>query len=409
MKKNTYDIIIIGAGAAGLMCAIRAGQRGLSVLMIDHNEKIGKKILISGGGRCNFTNLEISPHAYLSPNPHFCKSALSRYTQWHIIEFLTEHGLTYHEKTLGQLFCDQKSGAIVEMLLEQATANGAHISTGETITQIRAEQPSKHKGERASYRVQTTNLDVCADNLVIACGGPSFPNVGGSDFALRVAKQFGVKNTPFSPALVPLTLPELLLKQCKPLAGVSHFSRLSCNGMEFSENILFTHRGLSGPAVLQISSYWKKGDVISIDLFPTCDQYRALKEAKTSTPQLLLSKYLSHAVPNKLAHALVEWFFDDVPLQHISDVALTDIATQLHGWEISPSGSEGMKKAEVSIGGVHPDALSSKTFECSQQKGLYFIGEAVDVTGWLGGYNFQWAWSSGWCCGDSIALRNNNE
>lgn len=397
MKVNNYDVIIIGAGAAGLMCAIRAGQRGLSVLVIDHAEKIGKKILISGGGRCNFTNLGITPAAYISPNPHFCKSALSRYTQWHFIEMLSDYGLTYHEKTLGQLFCDQKSAAVVEMLVSQARQYGATLATGEAIEAIEATSNNHHR-----YRVHTTTLTATAKNVVIACGGPSFPNVGASDFALRIAKQFGIKNTPFSPALVPLTLPELLLTQCKPLAGVSHFCRLTCNGVAFSENILFTHRGLSGPAVLQISSYWKKGDSVQIDLFPDSDQYDALKAAKAQHPQWLLSKYLSQHLPNKLALAFVEWFFDDAPLQSLSDKTLSDIATQLQQWSIQPSGSEGMKKAEVSIGGVYPDALSSKTFECKTQSGLYFIGEAVDVTGWLGGYNFQWAWSSGWCCGDSL-------
>lgn len=393
MIENNYDVIIIGAGAAGLMCAIRAGERGCSVLVIDKAEKVGKKILISGGGRCNFTNFNISPEAYLSPNTHFCKSALSRYTQWHFIELLSKHGLTYHEKTLGQLFCDQKSSAVVEMLVNEATQHNVTILTEQNITQL------EYTGH---YTLQTETHTFQAPQCVIATGGPSIPKIGASDLALRLAKQFNIKNTPFSPALVPLTLPEFLLAQCKPLAGVSHFVTIRCNAAQFAENLLFTHRGLSGPAVLQISSYWKKGDTLYIDLSPNDDLNKRLIKQKKSHPQQKLSKFLAQIMPTKLATSLIEWFFEDKPLQQFSDKALTDMAELMHQWEVKPSGSEGMKKAEVSTGGIHPDALSSKTFECHKQSGLYFIGEAVDVTGWLGGYNFQWAWSSGWCCGDSL-------
>ena len=393
-KNNQYDVIIIGAGAAGIMSAIRAGERGLSVLLIDHTDKIGQKILISGGGRCNFTNLGITPTAYLSPNPHFCKSALSRYTQWQFIELLNKHGLTYHEKTLGQLFCDQKSKAIIDMLMTEIYQNQIDIATGKTIEEVHYCQNQ--------YKITTQNQHFNAPQLVIACGGPSFPKVGGSDFALRIAKKFGIQNTPFSPALVPLTLPEFFLKTTKPLAGLSHFVRITCNGISFAENILFTHRGISGPTVLQISSYWKKGDTLTIDLSPNIAQHRSLKEAKKAFPKQLLSKYLSNHLPNKLAITLMNCFFEDRPLQNLSDKAINNLSKNIHHWQITPSGSERMKKAEVSIGGIHPNALSSKTFECLKQNGLYFIGEAVNVTGWLGGYNFQWAWSSGWCCGDSL-------
>lgn len=393
MIENNYDVIIIGAGAAGLMCAIRAGERGCSVLVIDKAEKVGKKILISGGGRCNFTNFTISSEAYLSPNTHFCKSALSRYTQWHFIELLSKHGLTYHEKTLGQLFCDQKSSAVVEMLVNEATQHNVTILTEQNITQL------EYTGH---YTLQTDTHTFQAPQCVIATGGPSIPKIGASDLALRLAKQFNIKNTPFSPALVPLTLPEFLLAQCKPLAGVSHFVTIRCNAAQFAENLLFTHRGLSGPAVLQISSYWKKGDTLYIDLSPNDDLNKRLIKQKKSHPQQKLSKFLAQIMPTKLATSLIEWFFEDKPLQQFSDKALTEMAELMHHWEVKPSGSEGMKKAEVSTGGIHPDALSSKTFECHKQSGLYFIGEAVDVTGWLGGYNFQWAWSSGWCCGDSL-------
>lgn len=394
---SSYDVVIIGAGAAGLMCAIRAAERGLSVLVLDKAERAGKKILISGGGRCNFTNLQANPSAYLSPNPHFCKSALSRYTQWHFIELMEKYRLTYHEKTLGQLFCNQKSSAIVEMLTDEALSHNVKFAFNEIITHVDYRTPR--------YHITTENQTVSTKQLVVASGGPSIPKMGASDFALRIAKQFAVKNTPFSPALVPLTLPELLLKQCKPLAGVSHYVTITHQQTSFSENLLFTHRGLSGPAILQISSYWQKGDCLHIDLFPNNDLLDDLKTAKKTMPQQRLSQFLSQFLPNKLANALVLWFFEEVPLQQLSDKYLAKIARQLHDWQVQPSGSEGMKKAEVSIGGVHPDALSSKTFECHQQRGLYFIGEAVDVTGWLGGYNFQWAWSSGWCCGDSL-LKN---
>ncbi len=396
--KKHYDIIIVGAGAAGLMCAISAGKNGHAVLILEKSNKVGNKILISGGGRCNFTNLNIVSEAYLSPNPHFCKSALSRYTQWHFIELLQKHGLTYQEKTLGQLFCEQKSKAIIEMLLDEIREYDISVAYEQDIQSINCQQ----NNDKNQYTVATQNKSYTTPNLVIACGGPSFPKLGASHFALQVAKQFGIKNTPFSPALVPLTLPELLLKKCRPLAGVSQFVSITCQQQSFQENLLFTHRGISGPAVLQISSYWKKGDSIGIDFAPDKSLETELKRQKKQHPQQKLSRYLATLFPNKLAETLVTWFFTDQPLQQFSDNELVNIAKQLHHWEIQPSGSEGMRKAEVSLGGIHPDALSGKTFECQQQKGLYFIGEAVDVTGWLGGYNFQWAWSSGWCCGEAI-------
>lgn len=397
-EKNHYDVVIIGAGAAGLMCAIRLGQRGLRTLVLEKTQTIAQKIRISGGGRCNFTNLDIQPQAYLSPNPHFCKSALARYTQWHFIEWIQQHGLTYHEKTLGQLFCDQKSTAIVQMLIDEAQQNHVEIRTEQAVTNIQY-QPSQ-------YCIQTQTNVFISKHLVIASGGPSIPKIGASDFALTVAKQFGIKNTPFKPALVPLKLPELILQQCRPLAGISLPVTIRCQHQVFSEHLLFTHRGLSGPAVLQISSYWQHGDLLTINLCPTTTMKTALITAKTTHPQQPLSQALARYLPNKLANAFVTWFFDDKVLQHYSDKQLCEIAEMLHHWQVKPSGSEGMKKAEVSTGGIAPDALSSKTFECKTQPGLYFIGEAVDVTGWLGGYNFQWAWSSGWCCGEAIALTN---
>ncbi|PID66112.1 MAG: aminoacetone oxidase family FAD-binding enzyme [Gammaproteobacteria bacterium] len=401
MKNNDskkYDVVIIGAGAAGLMCAIRAGERGLSVLIMDKAERVGKKILISGGGRCNFTNLHIEPSAYLSPNPHFCKSALSRYTQWHFIELLEKHGLSYREKTLGQLFCQQKSAAIVQMLIDEVSRHRVDIALNESIIGV-----DRHN---ATYQIDSETQRVSSKQLVVACGGPSFPKLGSTDFALQIAKQFGIKKTPFSPALVPLTLPPAMLEKCRPLAGVSHRVHITCREMAFTENLLFTHRGLSGPVILQISSYWQKGDSLRIDLCPDIDLYNELIKAKKTTPQRLLSQFLSGYMPKKLAAMLTQWYFNDGTLQQLSNKQLADVTKQLQHWQITPSGSEGMKKAEVSRGGVHPDSLSGKTFACRQQAGLYFIGEAVDVIGWLGGYNFQWAWSSGWCCGDSLQRYN---
>lgn len=396
MKQiTTYDVIIIGAGAAGLMCAIRAGERSLSVLLLEKSNKIGSKILISGGGRCNFTNLDINPSAYLSPNSHFCKSALSRYTQWHFIELLSQQGLTYHEKTLGQLFCEQKSAAVVTMLVNLAKQQGVTIHLDTHVDRI-TQDSQQH------YHIQSAAMTYSGKQLVVATGGPSIPKIGASDFALRVAKQFAIKNTPFSPALVPLTVDTMWLNRCKALAGVSQFVEITCQNQSFTENLLFTHRGLSGPAILQISSYWKKGEALQINLCPTENIYAYLHAAKQQQPKQLLSKCLAGLFANKLAAAITDWYFTDQPLQAFSDKALAAIAEQLQNWQITPTGTEGMKKAEVSLGGVHPDALSSKTFETHRQKGLYFIGEAVDVTGWLGGYNFQWAWSSGWCCGDAL-------
>lgn len=399
--KTTYDVIIIGAGAAGLMCAIRAGERGLSVLVLDKAEKPGKKILISGGGRCNFTNLAVSSENYLSPNQHFCKSALSRYTPWHFIELLSQHGLTYNEKTLGQLFCQQQSKAVVEMLLAEAQKNGVEIHCQTDIYHI---DYHDQYTLTAKNILTTKNQQYRANHLVVACGGPSIPKLGASDFALQVAKQFQIKNTPFSPALVPLTLPHTLLQHYRPLAGISQPVSISCNGVHFTENLLFTHRGISGPAVLQISSYWQKGDILSIDFCPThSNLFKQLQQAKSTHPKLPLSRFLAQKLAKKFAQLLATGFFTEKPLQQFDDTQLMQVANHLKNWEIQPSGSEGMKKAEVSKGGIHPDALSSKTFECKQQPHLYFIGEAVDVTGWLGGYNFQWAWSSGWCCGDGLS------
>ncbi len=394
MPHSRYDVIIIGAGAAGMMCAIEAGKRGRSVLLLDKADKVGKKILISGGGRCNFTNLYIEPAAYLSQNPHFCKSALSRYTQWDFIALMDKHGLPWHEKTLGQLFCDHKAGAVVDMLVSECKAQKVQIQTGTQIHNIQ-----RHE----SFTVETSRGSVHSDSLVIATGGPSIPRMGSTDFGLQVARQFGLHSLPFSPALVPFTFSQDDLSGFfKDLAGLSLPVSVSCGNQSFRENLLFTHRGLSGPAILQISSYWQKGQPLEIDLLPDSDAEHWLLEQKSAHPNKQLLSVLGQKLPKKLAQRFCEQRFANRPLGQHSDQALRDIAHTLKQWRVTPTGTEGMRTAEVCTGGVDTAELSSKTFESQKVPGLYFIGETVDVTGHLGGYNFQWAWSSGWCAGQFV-------
>ncbi len=394
---TSYDVIVIGAGASGLMCAIRAGGRGLSVLVLERADRVGQKILISGGGRCNFTNIHADADNYLSPNPHFCKSALSRYTPWHFVDLMSKYHLTYHEKSLGQLFCDQKSVAIVDMLINESQQYDVTLACQQTILAVDKRDNS--------YYVTCQQAVFSANKLVIACGGPSFAKLGASDLAVRLGKQFGLANTPFAPALVPLIFPEDIRIRTKALAGISLRVEIATNGVSFRENLLFTHRGISGPAVLQISSYWQKGGEISIDLCPDNAIFQHLKRSKHTHPQQLLASTLATYFPKKMIEVLGEYLLEGQggqTLQSLNHQTLERIALNLHQWKVIPTGSEGMKKAEVSTGGISPAALSSKTFESKKVKGLYAIGEAVDVTGWLGGYNFQWAWASGWCCGDSL-------
>jgi predicted Rossmann fold flavoprotein len=387
-----YNVIIIGAGAAGLMCAIEAGKRQRSVLVLDKAKKAAGKILISGGGRCNFTNLYIEPEAYLSNNPHFCKSALSRYTQWDFISLLDKHQLSWEEKTLGQLFCQQKSKGIVEMLLQECKEQGVNL-------QLETDIGHCHKTNDA-FQVSTNHGHYTADTLVIATGGPSIPRMGSTDFGIRIAKQFGIKSIPFRAGLVPLTFSQDDIDHYfKNLSGLAFDTRVGCNETSFREHTLITHRGLSGPAILQISSYWKKGDVITIDLFPDISATEWLQEQQTQHPDMGLNNVLTKQLPGRLAQRLCETLFTCKPMKQYSPKALSEIGDQLNNWELTPSGSEGMRTAEVAIGGVDTDELSSKAMETKKVAGLYFIGETVDVTGWLGGYNFQWAWASGWCAG----------
>ena len=392
---DTYDVIILGAGAAGLMCAAQAGKRGRHVLLLDKAEKIGKKILISGGGRCNFTNLNVNPAAYLSQNPHFCKSALSRYTAQDFLSLMRQYQLSWHEKTLGQLFCDQKAPAIVEMLWAECRTADVALRLNTEIERV--------THDATGFDLITTQGHYHSTSLVIATGGPSIPRMGSTDFGLRIAKQFGLKNIPFSPALVPFTLTQEMLDGLfAGLAGISTEITAECAAGAFRENLLFTHRGLSGPAMLQISSYWQKGATVRINLLPGKPVFTWLQTLQKQRPKAELKTVLAEVLPTRLAHRLCETLFPNRPLGQYGEKALQAIAQQLQAWEITPAGTEGMRTAEVSLGGVDTRELSSKTMEARQVAGLYFIGETVDVTGWLGGYNFQWAWSSGWCAGQTV-------
>ena len=391
------DVIIIGAGAAGLMCAISAGQRGKSVTVLDHANKVGKKILMSGGGRCNFTNYYTEPTNFLSRNEHFCKSALSRYTQWDFIALVEKHKIPYHEKKLGQLFCDNKAKDIVNMLLDECSEVGADVRTHCSVDKV------EKSGE--GFLLTTSQGKWQCRSLVIATGGLSIPTMGATGFGYDLAKQFGLTVLPTTAALVPFTLTPSLLEQFEGLSGTSADAVVSCNGQSFRENILFTHRGLSGPGVLQISSYWAPGDTVSIDLFPEMDLFDHLKSAQTEKPKIHISTVLAENLTKKLADRLTElWFpeFKDRPLAELSNDALQQVAEQCQSWQLKPTGTEGYRTAEVTIGGIDTDEVSSKTFEAKKVSGLYFIGEVLDVTGHLGGFNFQWAWASGHACGQAL-------
>ena len=391
-----YDVIIIGAGAAGLMCAAEALKRKRSVLILEKSNKAGKKILISGGGRCNFTNLNIEPSAFISGNPHFCKSALSRYTQWDIISLLESFDLTWNEKKLGQLFCDQKSGAVLSAL--HKNCKKAHIELSvDTHTIIK----------KNGYVIKTSKGDYKTNSMVIATGGPSIPKMGATDFGLKVAKQFGLKSVSFKPGLVPFTFQQQDLETYfKKLSGISLDAIVSYNGVSFREGILITHRGLSGPAILQISSYWKKGSPIKINLLPDIDGSEHLFKMQQDHGKLLLKTILGEFFPKRIAerfgNTLGPKKLANVPMGEIKKSDLNLLGSALNSWSLTPSGTEGLRTAEVCVGGVDTNELSSKTMESNKQPGLYFIGETVDVTGWLGGYNFQWAWSSGWAAGQVV-------
>ncbi|MAZ71171.1 NAD(P)/FAD-dependent oxidoreductase [Porticoccus sp.] len=390
---NQWDVIVIGAGAAGLMAALFAGQRGRRVLLLERANRAGKKILMSGGGRCNFTNLYVEPEHFLSANPHFCKSALSCYSQWDFIELVNRHGIPYHEKTLGQLFCDNSSRDILDMLLAEAEQVGVVLKTGSDIREVTSDD---------RFRVVTTQGELQADSLVVACGGLSVPTLGGSDFGYRLARQFGHRVVPLRPALVPFTFTDGFKLLSEKLSGLSVPVRVSTGGQSFLENMLFTHRGLSGPAVLQISSYWREEQMVQVDLLPNIDARQWLLELKTEQPRALLRTLLSQSLPRKLVRELEElWWREqaDRPLAEWSDHLLASVAGNLQGWSLKPAGTEGYRTAEVTLGGVDTREISSKTMESQRQPGLFFVGEVLDVTGHLGGFNFQWAWASGAAAG----------
>lgn len=388
---TSYDAIILGAGGAGLMCAAIAGQRGRKVLLIDHATEAGRKILISGGGRCNFTNLDVAPDRYLSANPHFARSALSRYTAADFIALVDRHGIAWHEKTLGQLFCDGSARQIVQMLLDECAAGGVALHLGLPIRDV-----SHADG---LYRVEYGERSATAPALVIATGGPSIPKLGATGFAYDLARQFGLKVVEPRPALVPLTLSQddALFHS---LAGVSAPVVAYAGGASFAEAALFTHRGLSGPAILQVSSYWRHGEPIAIDFLP--GQTGWLIAAKRTRPRASVQSVLGDLLPDRLAEALAKRIALPGALDEKRDAMLAEVEQRLANWQFHPNGTEGFAKAEVTVGGISTDGLSSKTMEARKMPGLYAIGEAVDVTGWLGGYNFQWAWSSGWAAGQAL-------
>jgi predicted Rossmann fold flavoprotein len=392
---SNWDVIIIGAGAAGLHCAAHAAQRGKSVLVLDHAKQAGKKILISGGGRCNFTNMYAGPENFLSSNPHFCKSALSRYTQWDFIGLVAEYGIAYHEKTLGQLFCDNSAKDIVRMLMSECDRHGAKV-------QLRTEIVSVDHND--NYRIETSRGDYSCDKLVIACGGLSMPKLGATPLGYQIAEQFGHSIVPVRAGLVPFTLQDDEKARFAELSGVAVPVSAEAHGGYFREAMLFTHRGVSGPAILQVSSYWQPGEAVTINLLPDLDAFEWLKTQQQQQPKTQLNTVLQQHFPKRVVAAFAEhhqWPLNN-KLADTSNAQFQAIADNLNRWQLKPNGTEGYRTAEVTLGGVNVDEVSSKTMESQKQPGLYFIGEVLDVTGWLGGFNFQWAWSSGFACGSEV-------
>ncbi|WP_422444562.1 MULTISPECIES: NAD(P)/FAD-dependent oxidoreductase [unclassified Endozoicomonas] len=400
LPSMQYDAVIIGAGASGLMCALTAGDRGRKVLVIDHANKIGKKILISGGGRCNYTNMYAEPANYLSQNPHFCKSALARYTQWDFQALVDKHQIPWHEKTLGQLFCNQQSSDIVEMLVEECRKSGVATRLKTALHHV------KPLDDEEGFTLDTTLGEIRCTSLVVATGGLSFPTMGASGLGYELAEQFGHHLIERVPGLVPFTMDKQWLAHFIELSGVSADVIASCNGQSFRENVLFTHRGLSGPAILQISSYWRPGDKVSINWLPGIAIEDWLNELREAKPRAEIRSVLSDKLTKRLTTALCTYgelqkLTDSgrKPMNQFSATELQRLAENLESWVFMPAGTEGYKKAEVTLGGVATNNISSKTFESQNQPGLYFVGEVLDVTGHLGGFNFQWAWASGYCAG----------
>nr|WP_178113989.1 NAD(P)/FAD-dependent oxidoreductase [Pseudomonas sp. SST3] len=390
------DVVVIGAGAAGLMCAFTAAARGRRVLLLDHANKAGKKILMSGGGRCNFTNIYTEPANFLSANPHFCKSALARYTQWDFIEMTSRHGVRYHEKKLGQLFCDNKASDILDMLLTECRQASVDLHLNTAVQSV--------EKTKDGYLLRSSIGDVTCQSLVIATGGLSIPTLGASGFGYQIARQFGHTVLPTRAGLVPFTITEPQLKgMCEALSGTSVEDCLvSCNDQTFRENILFTHRGLSGPAILQVSSYWQPGDVIEINLLPHLNLPEWLAQQQSERPNTELKTLLGELFTRKMAGLLAEHWFASRPLKQYTPAELEAIADRLGNWQLVPAGTEGYRTAEVTLGGVDTREVSSKTMESQKAAGLYFVGEVLDVTGHLGGFNFQWAWASGYAAAQYV-------
>ena len=391
---DPFDALVIGGGAAGLMCAIAAGRRGKRVLVVEHANRVGKKILMSGGGRCNFTNTGAMPANYLSANPHYCKSALARYTSTDFIAMVERHRIAYHEKELGQLFCNDSSKQIVRMLLDECAEAGVRIETSCGIDRVR-------HGD-GGFRLDTARGAFAAPALVVACGGLSIPSMGASGFGYELARQFGHRVLPTRAGLVPLTLSGKHQERLADLAGVALPVEARCNGTRFRNFMLLTHRGISGPAILQISSYWNPGDDLRLDLLPDDDAQAWLLAQRGERAATELRNVLAERIPKRFAQRLCEHWFSSKPMRQYGDAELRGIGALLADWPLVASGTEGYRTAEVTLGGVDTDELSSSTMQSKRLPGLYFIGEVVDVTGWLGGYNFQWAWASGHACGNAL-------
>ncbi len=383
-----YDVIILGGGAAGMMCAIEAGRRARSVLVLERTAQVGRKILISGGGRCNFTNVYAGPEHFFSQNPDFCRSALAAYPPAQFIALVEAHGIAYHEKKLGQLFCDGSAAEIVSMLEAECAAAGVRIRPGCEITSV---------AQAGQFSLETNLGAFTAESLVVATGGLSIPQIGATGFGYKIAEQFGLKRAALRPGLVPLTFPPEEQARFATLSGVAIEATVSCGGSAFTENVLFTHRAVSGPAILQISSAWREGEAITLDLFPRLSIHDVL-EAARSTPRELATVLSDHA-PRRFIQAWCEAYAPSRPMNRYSPRELEEVAQRLQAWELRPASTAGFGKAEVTLGGVDTNALRSKTLEARAVPGLFFVGEVVDVTGWLGGYNFQWAWASGFAAG----------
>ena len=390
-----FDVVVIGGGAAGLFCAQTAGQRGRSVLVLDSSNKVGKKILMSGGGGCNFTNLDIRPENYLSNNPHFCISALNRYNQWQFIDLVERHNIPYHEKSHGELFCDNSSKDILKMLLDECAVANVNIRTKSIISQIKP-------AEEGGFHLSLADQKIHCQSLVVASGGLSIPTLGASGFGYDIAEQFGLGLLPRSAGLVPFTFSDWVKDISETNSGLSIDVEMSVNGVSFRENLLFTHRGISGPAALQLSSYWEPGQVISINLLPDQDALSLLLGYKESNPKSLLRNLIAPLLSKGFTQSLQSRYwpqYAETPIAEIANSKLENLASHLSNWKLKPSGTEGYRTAEVTLCGVNTDNVSSKTMECKSQPGLYFVGEVLDVTGHLGGYNFQWAWASGYAAG----------